>query len=103
MQQRATRFAAETNGIAQISRIAKAPIDGDDGFPEEAFDLGCANAEACASLRIGEPLDGAKLEHRALVFGQRCDRALQHCSFLLLVHRHDFAPLRRPDGAGRRR
>lgn len=69
MQQRVTRFAAETNGIAQISRIAKAPIDGDDGFPEEVFDFGCADVEPRADLWIGQPLDGAKLEHRALLVG----------------------------------
>jgi hypothetical protein len=69
MQQRATRFAAETNGIAQLSRIAKAPVDADDGFPEEVFDLGCADAKPCAGLPIGKPLDGAKPEHRALLVG----------------------------------
>lgn len=66
MQQRATRFAAETNGIAQISRIAKAPGDADDSFPKEVFDLGGADAEPRSGFRICEPLDGAKLEHRAL-------------------------------------
>ncbi|OAN62661.1 hypothetical protein A7X12_21955 [Sphingomonas sp. TDK1] len=69
MQQRTTRFAAETNGITQISRIAKGPIDRDDGVSEAVFDLGCADAEPCAGFRIGKPLDGAKLEHRALVVG----------------------------------
>lgn len=69
MQQRATRFAAETNGIAQISRIAKAPINGDDGVSEEVFDLSGADAEPCTGLPIGEPLHGAKLEHRALGLG----------------------------------
>lgn len=103
MQQRATRFAAETNGIAQVSRIAKTSINGDDSFPKEVFNLGCGDAEPCADLRIGEFLDRAKLEHCALGLGRGSDRTPYRCSSLLLVRGHDPAPLRRPDGAGRRR